>query len=318
MTLMEILVGLVLMTGVGYMSMQTQENSNLQVKSISIYETSSMFRESIQSLISNKEFLSTQVREDNPLLRGCIPSNFGPGAKFYGNCKLDSDQGLTIKKPDDRFSLAFIGELDSDGIISDAATPTYYSYTGKRCKDITSPSCSLGIYISIRAICISSCGANEGPDMIKITAEIKDHRDKETPAGKPITWEDKVSVYKFSAVHDLSSFKQLNAKSLDSDGCPPLTISGFPGTPGYPVQIKEGKLICGYYDPLAYQGKQGDIGKQGPRGPQGPSGPPGVSGDKGPQGKACVSNRTGKGCPWWTPRNGAGHRICSTTYTVSC
>lgn len=316
MSLIEVMIGVVLASGVGFVSVEAQKNTSTQVRTISVYETSAILRESFLNLIGDKSYLAVDVRGANSSLRGCIPNSFGAGAKFIGTCTTGKELPIQLVTPDPSSNLRFAGKSLGDKVILAAGKEIYFNEKGEVCDDPKAKSCSIAVKGYLKAICTSgSCGAGEGPDAFKISVELKDHRsDIEISGGKTakdLPWANKPSFYKFYSLHDLSLLKQSNRKELDMGGCPNKTISGVKNVPGYPVQIENGKLVCGYHDPANYIGLKGKKGIDGKNGPDGPRGPSGFQGPSGSRGKNCISNRTGKGgC--------SDSGWCPKTFVVSC
>jgi hypothetical protein len=334
MSLMEIVVGLALTGAVGYMSFESQSNTSKQVKAISVYETSSMLRELLLNLITHKSFVEGSFRgaEGNEQLRPCIPNSFdSENAKFTGLCNPPKTSGfakVAIPMPTDddkkNIGVTFGGLKPGMKNILSAGKVTYFDSNGRVCKNSDAPSCSIAAKAKLSHSCSSGmCGTNQGPDVIKIIVELKDHRHdvKDPTSGKAPRhikdFDKKPTIYHFYALHDMSIIKEQKSESLDDESfadCDPITIDGYINQTGYPVKIEKGKMVCGYHDPNVYVGKKGIRGKDGVDGPRGNNGSMGSMGSSGSRGKSCTANRTGSG---GCSGEGASTR-CPKVWVVSC
>ena len=166
-----------------------------------------------------------------------LPLEYG---EFTGSCSLNRDTPIELAKPDDSSRLRFYGGTLGDGIIASKNT-SYYTETGEVCENNDSPKCNIAVQASLKAVCVNTteCGAN-GPDLLKITVEIKDNRKETKVAGsnaRSVNWAQKPSIYKFYTVHDLTHLKQVANADLQANGCPSLD-----GDPGYPLGLRVAKL----------------------------------------------------------------------------
>lgn len=311
-SLIEASIAVFLAAGVGYVSMEAQENTTKQISSSAIYQTSAVLRDSFQDLIRDKGYVEADIRDraSNSNIKGCIPTTFGFGAKFTGPCSLNRDTPIELAKPDDSSRLRFYGGTLGDGIIAGKNT-SYYTETGEVCENNDSLKCNIAVQASLKAVCVNTteCGAN-GPDLLKITVEIKDNRTETKVAGsnaRSVNWAQKPSIYKFFTIHDLTHLKQVADADLQANGCPSLD-----GDPGYPLGLQGGKIVCGYHNPEHWVGDKGRKGVKGADGRDGNPGPAGFMGPPGPRGRNCMVNRSGNGC------SNEERTQCPRTYVVSC
>lgn len=302
LSLIEVLTAISLAVGVGFISMDAQETTNKQIKTIQIYLTASEIRNSLQTLLREKSYLTEKIRNHikNIATKGCFPKSFDPDPAsgdptFSGKCSK-GETGITLPKPDSDQGV-FIGKTLGDNVISsgDTNSPTYYNYNGEVCTNPERQSCSLAMVSTLISVC-GSPGANclNGPDLIKIKVELRDNRAETlvgTSTAKKVPWAKKPSIYQFSALHDLTFLKASATEKLASQKCIDRTINGVLSR-GYPVKIEDGKIICGYHDLLGYKG---DKGETGIRGEPGINGTNGRTGPRGPTGRSCTGYRQGSG-----------------------
>ena len=323
MSIMEVVMATLLTSSVAYMTYESQSTTQQQMKTISVYESAAILRESFLGLISEKMYVEGSLRNANSAVKACIPRSFDSAdVKFEGLCSVStSGNGHLINLPapgprDHDGGIRFIGKLASNtGNIISSSKATYFDKNGNVCKSPTSASCSMAVRAWLKPDCFSgNCGTNKGPDVIRLTVEIKDHR-KERKAMK-LSWDKKPTIYQFYAIHDLTILKEQSSEGLNdlATECADKTIDGYPNVRGYPVKIEKGKVICGYHDPNSYAGDPGSRGQPGSDGVRGPNGERGYPGLRGDRGRSCISNRTGSGgC------SGEGSsRRCPKVFVVSC
>lgn len=260
------------MAGTGYMLIQAKESTDKQVSIAKKHLSSEILRESLEKELSNINNLVTRVGPLNSSsLRNCLPSEeVLVGQKIeqiFGNCSIGSKMQLNLEA-----SKGFQGVKEGTRVLR-SGKPTFFDHDGSPCKRISSKSCVLAVAAVLTPICTSSDCSN-GPDLLNIAIEFRDHlRDKTKP------FSQKSLVQWKNIVHDMEPFKGMAIQAVnDEDGCKNVVVDGFVGEQGYPVAIKNGKIVCAFYRPQNY------IGITGPPGPRGYNG---YQGDRGRVGRSC-------------------------------
>ena len=187
MSLIEVSMATVLAAGVGFISMEAQDNARVQMKTINVYQSASALRASIYDLINNTAYLTRDIRlENDDAVGNCIPNTFGPGVEAFGTgaCKKDGKaRSITLISPSESSeSGKFIGGLNG-GNIADKNKPTYFTEEGDRCTNESSKKCVLAVKASFQASCAEvSCSKKNPPSILKVSVEMKDHRGKNQKA----------------------------------------------------------------------------------------------------------------------------------------
>ena len=86
---------------------------------------------------------------------------------------------INLREPvNPEYTGKFVGALYG-GKIADKGNITYFTENGDRCSDSKSTKCVIALRAQFRAACATgACGLKQKPDILKVSVEMKDHRDE--------------------------------------------------------------------------------------------------------------------------------------------
>lgn len=280
-SLIEVMITVALMAGVGKTAMETSGISKKQQDSVEFEINTQLVLESLDGSLSNLGFLQNVLRPKNSHIAGCIPmpqtankmgSTFNP---FQGSCPMGKEVKISIPAPKGYFG------VPAGSLVSSKNSQIMFNIDGSKCSSVSKSSCLIAPKITFEAVCSSGACSN-GPDAVLIRIAIAKNDPK-----KPGFKEGAITRSTF-IFHDYSDIKGIFATEIQDLSACPTTMEGFSGQVGLPVRIVDGNLICGYYSPTTFQGNPG---KPGPPGPDGDDGADGSAGPQGDPGRACTATR---------------------------
>jgi len=279
LSLIEILVSIGLTAGIGMMVVETQKTTHSQVATVKTAMHSQLLKKSVTKQISNLSFLMGEFRNDNgSAIKNCIPDMDDVVNKRYGNmfigCNVSGTHQANLKA-----GPGFTGVAEGKYALK-SSSPTYYKADGSPCTNTNSASCVMAAILYFEPICNTGGCSQDGPDLLKLTIDIRNHG-----KDKNLAFDAKDTVDRSVTVHDMTPFKSMSVAVIeDQQGCP-TRIDGYSDQLGFPISIKQGKVTCGYFRPSNFIGD---------RGPQGYKGPTGNRGFQGPTGRGCTGDLKAK------------------------